>query len=544
MFAYGWILDADRREVVWKMDRSNTSRSRDDRTFDGEITLPQGAYEVYFAAATFTYSSTFKNFSMNIDHREAGLFNAGIYSGNRTFGWFEKLIDRFFGDDLREDWTKRSPAWGIDIAVDEANASAVSLFHPPKEFRHVSFKATGVGENVHVRQSFAVREPMTIRVYAIGEGLRGDYDLADYAWIIQTANRSRVWEMKWKNSNHAGGASKNIKFDGTVELPRGEYTLYYVTDNSHSAADWNCAPPADPLQYGITLCAVEEREQAHFALLPTTKEGPVLLSLTPMHNNETRSETFVLHKDASVRVYALGERSNERRSMADYGMILDARTRAKVWTMDVDRTAHAGGASKNRVVDEVITLPRGTYVVQYITDDSHAYGDWNAAPPYDPEHYGITLYGAGEGFDRSIVAKVEKQRDKFAIAQLIRVGNNEERHTSFKLEKTTRVRIYALGEGVNREMTDYGWITDNKTGATIWEMTYSMTMHAGGARKNRFVNTTIVLDKGEYTLHYVTDDSHAFRDWNSDPPEDAEYWGITLYPDEGGPPVSPPPPKP
>ena len=30
MFAYGWIVNADTRQVVWEMTRDNTSKSRDD----------------------------------------------------------------------------------------------------------------------------------------------------------------------------------------------------------------------------------------------------------------------------------------------------------------------------------------------------------------------------------------------------------------------------------------------------------------------------------------------------------------------------------
>ena len=33
-------------------------------------------------------------------------------------------------------------------------------------------------------------------------------------------------------------------------------------------------------------------------------------------------------------------------------------------------------------------------VVQYETDGSHSFGDWNAAPPDDPEMWGITVYRA------------------------------------------------------------------------------------------------------------------------------------------------------
>jgi len=55
-----------------------------------------------------------------------------------------------------------------------------------------------------------------------------------------------------------------------------------------------------------------------------------------------------------------------------------------------------------------------------------------------------------------------------------------------------------------------------------------MTSHAGGASKNRMINKTIRLDPGEYTLHYRTDGSHDFDDWNDDPPWDPYHWGIIV----------------
>ena len=59
------------------------------------------------------------------------------------------------------------------------------------------------------------------------------------------------------------------------------------------------------------------------------------------------------------------------------------------------------------------------------------------------------------------------------------------------------------------------------------------------------VNTTLLLEKGEYRLRYKSDDSHSFGDWNTDPPEYPQYWGITLYRDDGTlPPLPPTPPRP
>ena len=60
--------------------------------------------------------------------------------------------------------------------------------------------------------------------------------------------------------------------------------------------------------------------------------------------------------------------------------------------MTYQKTTSAGGARKNRKVDQIITLPAGKYIVMFETDGSHSFNDWNDDPPDDPIHYGITLY--------------------------------------------------------------------------------------------------------------------------------------------------------
>jgi hypothetical protein len=380
---------------------------------------------------------------------------------------------------------------------------------------------------------------MTLTIDAVGEG-RTEGELNDFGWIVNRADRRRVWEMSFQNSFWAGGAQKNIRSKGQISLPKGEYVLYYVTDGSHSMTNWNDNPPYDPFAWGITLSAASEKEMKTFRLVPYAEDQNVIVSLVRPRDNDYKSSGFVLRETAKLRVYAIGELGKMRRQMADYGTILDANTRAKVWTMDFDRSLPAGGDAKNRFIDEVITLPRGSYLVTYQTDDSHSYDSWNADPPFDQEHYGITVMGAGDNWDHSIVAPYTEEREKNIVAQIIRPGDNVDASRAFGLDKVTRLRIYAIGEGQNREMYDYGWIEDARTGSTVWEMTYGMTFHAGGGRKNRMVNTTILLDKGNYRLRFKSDDSHSFGNWNVDPPEDQQYWGITVYRDDGTlPPVAP-----
>jgi hypothetical protein len=317
--------------------------------------------------------------------------------------------------------------------------------------------------------------------------------------------------------------------------------LYFVTDKTHSLADWNQAPPADPLNYGMTIAVSDDQSRKQFHQFSFDDYQNVIVSIVHPGDDFHESRGFSLKRDASIRVLAVGERANGRRSMADYGVIVNARTRAKVWTMDVERTHHAGGASKNRYVDEVLHLPKGTYIVSYYTDDSHSYDDWNDDPPFDPSHYGITVMGADPDFSPSDVGPYVEEKDKSLIAQIVRVGDDEDKSETFTLDRPTRIRVYAIGEGQGRDMSDYGMIEDTKTGTSIWEMTYAMTFHAGGARKNRMVNITITLERGTYKLRYLTDGSHSYEEWNADPPDDPEYYGISLYREDDRPSVSIPP---
>jgi hypothetical protein len=77
-------------------------------------------------------------------------------------------------------------------------------------------------------------------------------------------------------------------------------------------------------------------------------------------------------------------------------------------------------------------------------------------------------------------------------------------------------------------MYDHGWIEDADKGTPVWKMQEPQTTHAGGAGKNRKVDLVLTLPAGNYRLRYKTDDSHAFGQWNSLPP-DINFWGIAVY---------------
>lgn len=117
---------------------------------------------------------------------------------------------------------------------------------------------------------------------------------------------------------------------------------------------------------------------------------------------------------------------------------------------------------------------------------------------------------------------------KKSIVEITGVQDNADQTTGFTLPQEQSVRVFAIGEGQNGEMFDYGWIEDEKTGKRVWEMKQPETTPAGGAPKNRLIDATVTLPAGRYKLRYKTDDSHSFDNWNAFPPA-FNFWGIALY---------------
>ena len=116
---------------------------------------------------------------------------------------------------------------------------------------------------------------------------------------------------------------------------------------------------------------------------------PVIAQIVQVLDKEDKTVGFNLTSSQEVRIFAIGE--GQSGEMFDYGWIENADTGLPVWRMEAPRTTHAGGAGKNRKVDQVITLPAGNYKLRYKSDDSHAFDRWNSLPP-DINFWGIAVY--------------------------------------------------------------------------------------------------------------------------------------------------------
>ncbi|MEW5701747.1 MAG: hypothetical protein AB1792_05920 [Candidatus Zixiibacteriota bacterium] len=513
-FAYPWILDAKTRTMVWSLDEEITEPVPDSkslRRFEGNVRLRRGSYELYY------YVGWPDIFPGGFDGENLG----------EVFKRLGEALSRLGRGDKNDGLSSLAPRYHVVITGDAAalretvagtqRAPAVGLVRP--------------GNDSYRQEGFTLQADLDLEIYAIGEYSQSGDAMVDWGWINDARLGRRVWVMTRENTDLAGGAAKNRRFHDRVHLPRGDYVAFYVTDDSHTYDDWNAPPPYDPGAWGLQIIPIHEAERPLIIPYEGGTSRAALLRMVEIGDNELKSQAFRLTRAEPLRVYAIGEYDQYDNRMADYAWVVKAENKRKVWEMTWDNTEPAGGARKNRQFDGIVHFDAGDFLLYYSSDGSHSYaGGWNTSPPHDQQSYGVTLFPATDGFDTSTFVVVPKSRLRTpgVIAALTEVGDDEEREQRFTLSSPTRVHIHAVGEGTRSGMSDYGWIEEIGTGDVVWEMTYRKTSHAGGTEKNRVVDQTILLDKGEYLLRFVTDDSHAFGDWNAAPPEDQAGWGVTL----------------
>lgn len=502
---YGWILNSDTRQVAWHMlDGFRDDRRRPDYgliEIDEEIELPAGTYELY-------YTGMVQN--RNNDWRGDGFRDVmdNIFGSRGRDRFRGSLTDELFITALAPGMTRKDPKQVVDDYVGGAIMSAIRI-----------------GDEESFEQGFTINAETSIRVYAIGEGTRES--VYDYVWIYDLEKNKRVWEMDYRSTDFAGGGDKNIVADEKITLPAGSYMVSYNSDDSHSYREWNVFPPDDPQMWGVTIWPETDADARNLVPFKKPEAAEPVVELVNVRDDEDVAQGFTLTKKTDLRVLSVGEEGSSR--FVDSGWIVDANTRQTVWDMELARTEHAGGANKNRMADEVITLEPGQYIAYYSTDDSHSYRDWNAARPHMQNRWGITIWATNSNDRKSIeLFDANEFKSAKAIVEITRVRDDEYLKESFTLNEDTRLRILALGEGTDGRMYDYGWIKNMDTGRVVWEMTYRNSDYAGGADKNREYNDVIILPAGNYRVYYETDGSHSYRDWNASPPRDAERYGISL----------------
>ena len=526
MYAYPWIINAQTRDMVWSMDEEFTRPIKDSETlrqYDDDLNLSPGTYTLFYhACQPYFFSGAIDLSGLKVSLKD---LDKDI----------EKLLEKL-GIKGEEAGKKREG--GVAAMTELSKKLYVSISGDPtvieiadrSEPREPILSLDQPENDAYLSEGFTLTKEMELRIYAIGEYYSSEDIMVDWGWIIDADARNHVWEMNHENTDWAGGADKNRRFRDRQIFQPGNYVAYFVTDDSHTYADWNSSPPYDPEGWGLRVYAVNPADRGYVKPYEDSRDEKPIVRLTCIGDNERVSEAFRVDEPAQLRVYAIGEYDRFNDRMVDYAWIVQADQNRKIWVMDPPVTEPAGGDAKNRRFDGVVMLDPGEYVLYYSSDGSHSCGGgWNASPPYDQKAYGVSVFPVDQEHSPAIVL-IDKDdiRHRRALAEITNIGNNETRKARFSLTSPTRVNIEAVGEGTRHGMADYGWIENETNGDVVWEMTYRKTSHAGGAEKNRIVNQTILLDKGDYLVYFVTDDSHTADDPNDDPPEGHLSWGIVL----------------
>ncbi len=405
------------------------------------------------------------------------------------------------------------------------------------------------GPGEFLSASFQLERPSKLEIQAVGLIAKHGASYVVDAWILNHDTHRAVWTLGGKERDCHTGSRLLRRASDVVALDKGAYTVYLYAGARYYAEapfkNWQHIlhdlaallsredPNKNYLKY-LDECFVDLALPAVASLgirpKPGKDRGEPVIQLACAQDGIYFTRPFRVTRDTRVALYTVGEAIWRGEMLADYAWIEKAGNGQTVWLMDMPNCEHAGGALKNRYFSGEISLATGEYLLSYITDDSHSCERWNAAPPYDPEGWGVSLAPAANSQRGDILAIDfdEVTPDPAVLVKMIHVRDNEHRREKFKLERPTRVRVYALGEGGRGEMWDTAWIMDLKKRQTIWRMNFHETRNGGGDEKNRLYDGIIQLDTGIYEAHFATDDSHAFGSWNARPPREPNRWGLTL----------------
>jgi hypothetical protein len=522
--ATAWIVRRDGDSagtLVWRMDPRRVTRGRGTlATAADTLAFAPGTYDAYFA----TYGDPLTR----PEEEPEGFFGRMADLLTRGGRSWHGDADRWRFHLTAADETDRGRAYRLDGAERDAVEA------PPQGAGVVW--ATGPVHNADTYEFvFEVKARADVRLRATGE-VRGGR-VRDGAALLGLFPADTVWAMTARNTAPAGGSDMNRRADTTLALAPGLYRAVYFADDEHAYGAWVANPPLVPTGWGLT---VTTDAPEHVAALDPWGRLPRIASFSCVGPDELREDTFTLPDTTHVLLAALGEIIGS--TAYDYALLLREPAGGgppeEVWVMSDENTRHAGGGSKNREAEALLTLAPATYTLRYVSDGSHDCAEFNSEDPPHPDRWGATLFALDPDFDLARVTRPERRPsagpviDGEVLVQLVRTGNDTEREASFSLEAPADLRVYALGEIVPSQAYDYGWIED-ADGNTVWEMTRANTHPAGGSQKNRAFDGTVALGAGDYTAYYETDGSHAYGSWDQPPPNDPEAWGITIWREQG-----------
>ncbi|MBK9302497.1 MAG: hypothetical protein IPM94_00955 [bacterium] len=238
---------------------------------------------------------------------------------------------------------------------------------------------------------FRLTRTARLNVAVTGEAGQEGGGALDFGWIEDARTGRTVWTAEQAPARPAGNARDNVRWEETLALNAGDYLAGFLSDAAHGPDDWLDLPPFAPDDWGLRLAPVAADANALVTQLTAgdvVRSPELLVRLVRPASGASLAEEFQLSRPSRLLVLCLGEGG---RQLFDRGAITDLADGREVWRMTPAASRHAGGAGKNLRFEGEITLPAGRYRATYLTDGSHACGDWNAAPPPGAQDYGLTI---------------------------------------------------------------------------------------------------------------------------------------------------------
>ena len=422
-------------------------------------------------------------------------------------------------------------------------------------------------------RSFVAGHPIHVDIKVNGAYQNDENVLAAYAWILEEASGTVVWEMI-PGQNTQRKENYVAESIDSIQLPQGMYTFYFASYGNtipgkftnRSSRDYNEIAQrwlqSQPDWLAIVSASASKQAISHLRIADESHED-LVIGLNPdtfpmwfsghITNNERAEVVIEALQNTTLTIHATGE-IGER--PVDYAFLESLEQKERIWVMSDKNSRYFGGAPENRRTESTVPLKEGLYRFVYTSDASHASGAWMANPPYKPAAWGAALgipvrdkedvrvYEGTDEFpgrqqarhEESLFDEMRTDEHLHAVGAedlllaMNHMGNSMDTTAMITLEEATGIHIFAAGEITQSgERYDYGSIVDVATGDVVWQMSLENTLPAGGHDSNRFFDGILRLNPGKYRVHFKTDETHAFGSFDALPPSDPTSWGISIH---------------